>query len=77
MGSVHQHGDKSYIVALADNFGYTDPIDGSVATKQVPSVDFFLSFLFLGHSLHNISCFLMVSVVAVLSQATLIGYFDF
>lgn len=34
VGSVHQHGDKSYIVALADNFGYTDPIDGSVATKQ-------------------------------------------
>jgi phosphoglucomutase len=28
------YGDKSYGVALADDFAYTDPIDHSVSTKQ-------------------------------------------
>lgn len=35
IGSVHEYGDKSYRVAQSDNFSYTDPIDGSVSTKQV------------------------------------------
>ena len=28
-------GGKTYTVAEADNFSYTDPIDNSVSTKQV------------------------------------------
>lgn len=39
IGSVHQHGDKSYRVAQADNFAYTDPIDGSISIKQVSLQD--------------------------------------
>lgn len=35
IGSVHQYEEKSYVVALADNFSYTDPIDGSLSSKQV------------------------------------------
>lgn len=35
IGSVHQYEDKSFQVALADNFSYTDPIDGSISVKQV------------------------------------------
>lgn len=35
IGSVHQYEDKSFKVALADNFAYTDPIDGSLSSKQV------------------------------------------
>lgn len=31
-------GGKSYTVAKADNFSYTDPIDGSVAKNQVGRV---------------------------------------
>lgn len=34
IGSVHEYDGKSFKVALADNFAYTDPIDGSVSTKQ-------------------------------------------
>ena len=40
IGSVHEHGEKSYRVAQADNFAYTDPIDGSVSVKQVSLHDF-------------------------------------
>lgn len=35
IGSTHEFEGKSFIVALADNFSYTDPIDGSISTKQV------------------------------------------
>jgi hypothetical protein len=35
IGSVHEFEGKSYTVALADNFSYTDPIDGSLSSKQV------------------------------------------
>ena len=35
IGSVHQFEDKTFQVALADNFAYTDPIDGSISVKQV------------------------------------------
>ena len=35
IGSVHEHEGKSFIVALADNFSYTDPIDASISSKQV------------------------------------------
>ena len=35
IGSAHEYEDKSFKVAQADNFAYTDPIDGSVSTKQV------------------------------------------
>lgn len=34
VGSTHQYEDKSYTVALADNFAYKDPIDGSLSVKQ-------------------------------------------
>ncbi|XP_013419467.1 phosphoglucomutase-1 [Lingula anatina] len=34
VGKSFSHGDKVYKVALADNFEYTDPIDGSVTKKQ-------------------------------------------
>lgn len=35
IGSVHEFDGKSFTVALADNFSYTDPIDGSLSSKQV------------------------------------------
>jgi phosphoglucomutase len=34
VGREFSNGGKTYKVQLGDNFGYTDPIDGSVATKQ-------------------------------------------
>ncbi|XP_014672115.1 PREDICTED: phosphoglucomutase-1-like [Priapulus caudatus] len=34
IGRGFNHGDKAFKVAKADNFEYTDPIDGSVAKKQ-------------------------------------------
>lgn len=33
--SLSSGGGKAYVVAKADNFSYTDPIDGSVAKHQV------------------------------------------
>lgn len=35
IGTTLTHGGKSYTVQEADNYSYKDPIDGSVATKQV------------------------------------------
>jgi phosphoglucomutase len=35
IGRVISHSNKTYEVALADDFQYTDPIDHSVTTKQV------------------------------------------
>ena len=35
VGREFSHGDKKYHVCLADNFEYTDPIDGSISKKQV------------------------------------------
>lgn len=35
VGSSHSSGGKTYVVKLADNFSYMDPIDQSVAMKQV------------------------------------------
>ncbi|CAH1638993.1 unnamed protein product [Spodoptera littoralis] len=34
VGSSHSAGGKTYVVKLADNFSYMDPIDQSVAMKQ-------------------------------------------
>ncbi|XP_050347540.1 phosphoglucomutase [Nymphalis io] len=34
IGSKHTSGDKTYVVAEADNFSYMDPVDRSVAMKQ-------------------------------------------
>ncbi|XP_049876066.1 phosphoglucomutase [Pectinophora gossypiella] len=34
VGSAHASGGKTYVVKLADNFSYMDPIDQSVAMKQ-------------------------------------------
>ena len=34
VGKTFSHGDKSYEVALADDFQYVDPVDHSVTTKQ-------------------------------------------
>lgn len=35
VGKKFSSGDKSYEVAVADNFAYTDPVDGSVSKNQV------------------------------------------
>lgn len=35
LGKKFSSGDKSYEVAVADNFAYTDPVDGSVSKNQV------------------------------------------
>lgn len=35
VGKKFSSGDKSYQVAVADNFAYTDPVDGSVSKNQV------------------------------------------
>ena len=34
-GKVCEEAGKSYTVRAADDFSYTDPIDGAVAQKQV------------------------------------------
>ncbi|CAK1550380.1 unnamed protein product [Leptosia nina] len=34
VGSSHSAGGKSYVVSVADNFSYMDPVDRSVAMKQ-------------------------------------------
>lgn len=34
VGKKFSSGDKSYEVAVADNFAYTDPVDGSVSKNQ-------------------------------------------
>lgn len=34
-GKKLSSGDKTYEVAVADNFAYTDPVDGSVSKNQV------------------------------------------
>lgn len=35
VGKELSFGGKTYNIAKIDNFSYTDPIDGSVAKKQV------------------------------------------
>lgn len=51
VGKSYCHGDKTFKLAKADNFEYTDPIDGSVAKKQVSVIQrgfvlkYFLSIL--------------------------------
>lgn len=34
VGSSHGSGERTFVVALADNFSYTDPVDGAVARGQ-------------------------------------------
>merc|ERR1712156_1363932 len=34
VGRSYQSSGKTFIVSAADNFSYTDPVDGSVTTKQ-------------------------------------------
>ena len=36
-GKKLSSGDKTYEVAVSDNFAYTDPVDGSVSKNQVRS----------------------------------------
>lgn len=38
VGTQLSHKNKSYVVKLADNFHYEDPVDGSIAARQVCSV---------------------------------------
>lgn len=40
VGKQLSHGNKTYDIAKIDNFEYTDPIDGSVAKKQVSFIYF-------------------------------------
>lgn len=35
IGKKFSSGDKTYEVAVSDNFAYTDPVDGSVSKNQV------------------------------------------
>lgn len=35
LGTTLSSGNKTYTVKLADNYSYTDPVDGSQANKQV------------------------------------------
>ena len=49
VGKELLHGDKTYTIAKIDNFSYTDPIDGSVAKKQVSESQ--------SHSIINNFCF--------------------
>lgn len=37
IGRKLQYEGKEYVVKQADNYSYTDPVDGSKATKQVCS----------------------------------------
>jgi phosphoglucomutase len=37
VGTQLSHKNKSYVVKLADNFYYEDPVDGSIAARQVCS----------------------------------------
>lgn len=39
VGKKLSSGDKTYEVAIADNFAYTDPVDGSVSKNQVRGRD--------------------------------------
>lgn len=43
IGSKHSGGGKTYVVKVADNFSYMDPIDQSVAMKQVNEETWILS----------------------------------
>lgn len=47
VGKKFSSGDKTYEVAVADNFAYTDPVDGSVSKNQVsgPKSTMFLAGL--------------------------------
>lgn len=47
IGKQFSSGDKTYKVAVADNFAYTDPVDGSVSKNQVRSLKF-IYFTFKG-----------------------------
>ena len=44
VGKSYSHGGKTYIIAKADNFEYTDPIDKTVSKKQA-SYKYFNSIL--------------------------------
>jgi hypothetical protein len=46
VGKEFMAGAKTYKVAKADNFSYTDPIDGSVSQHQVESLVGFFSLFF-------------------------------
>lgn len=47
VGKKFSSGDKTYEVAVADNFAYTDPVDGSVSKNQVrgPKIQICLTFV--------------------------------
>ena len=51
LGRDFSNGGKTYKVKLGDNFSYTDPIDNSVATKQV----FLIVSMALCQILNNLS----------------------
>lgn len=38
VGQAFAVGEKTYEVEKADNFEYTDPVDGSVTRNQVPQI---------------------------------------
>lgn len=42
IGKKLQYEGKEYVVKQADNYSYTDPVDGSKATKQVCTMIIFL-----------------------------------
>lgn len=42
IGKKLQYEGKEYVVKQADNYSYTDPVDGSKATKQVCTLIIFI-----------------------------------
>jgi hypothetical protein len=53
VGKEFMAGAKTYKVAKADNFSYTDPIDGSVSQHQVESLVGFFSLFFFSNFLNG------------------------
>lgn len=49
VGKTLSAGDKSYVVEKADNFEYSDPVDGSISRNQVGKM-FKLEALISGNS---------------------------
>lgn len=41
IGKKFTSGDKTYEVAIADNFMYTDPVDASVSKNQVSNAYYY------------------------------------
>lgn len=52
IGQKFTANEKSFLVTQADNFTYTDPVDGSVSKKQVVTYAYLFIDLFIYFLLH-------------------------